>query len=210
MSIVVRYAPVPSSTIEQYDEVTRRLQESGELPADGFDFHVAFHSDGQLLMSEVWDSQKELEAFGKRVMPLLADVALEHWVTRKSSSPQHHQAPAVAVKANPSSHPQRRMGSRQRSRSSRRADDRARRAESAAAISEANVEPGGRRAPRRSAPYRGETEPTLDGPARRDRGQARTRAVWRATAAGRHTRRSPPINETAGNQGVSVSVQSLA
>jgi hypothetical protein len=49
MSIVVRYAPVPSSTIEQYDEVTRRLKESGELPADGFDFHVAFHSDGQLL-----------------------------------------------------------------------------------------------------------------------------------------------------------------
>jgi hypothetical protein len=45
MSIVVRYAPVPSSTIEQYDEVTRRLQESGELPADGFDYHVAFHSD---------------------------------------------------------------------------------------------------------------------------------------------------------------------
>jgi hypothetical protein len=37
MSIVVRYAPVPSSTIEQYDEVTRRLQESGGLPADGFD-----------------------------------------------------------------------------------------------------------------------------------------------------------------------------
>jgi hypothetical protein len=31
-----------------------------------------------LLVSEVWDSQKELEAFGKRVMPLLADVALEH------------------------------------------------------------------------------------------------------------------------------------
>jgi hypothetical protein len=61
MSIVVRYAPVPSSTIEQYDEVTRRLQESGELPADGFDYHVAFRSDGQLLVSEVWDSQNELE-----------------------------------------------------------------------------------------------------------------------------------------------------
>jgi hypothetical protein len=57
------------------------------------------------------------------------------------------------------------MGSRQRSRSSRRADDRARRAESAAAIPEADVEPGGRRAPRRSAPYRGKTEPTLDGSA---------------------------------------------
>ena len=48
------------------------------MPADGFDYHVAFHSDGQLLVSEVWDSREQLEAFGKRVMPLLADVALEH------------------------------------------------------------------------------------------------------------------------------------
>jgi hypothetical protein len=44
----------------------------------GLIYHVAFRSNGQLLVSEVWDSQKELEAFGKRVMPLLADVALEH------------------------------------------------------------------------------------------------------------------------------------
>ncbi len=29
-------------------------------------------------MSEVWDSQEQFEAFGQRVMPLLADVALEH------------------------------------------------------------------------------------------------------------------------------------
>ena len=78
MSIVVRYAPVPSSTVDQYDEVMRRLQESGEMPADGFDYHVAFLSDGQLLVSEVWDSQEQLAAFGERIMPLLADVALEH------------------------------------------------------------------------------------------------------------------------------------
>jgi hypothetical protein len=78
MSILVRYAPVPSSTVEQYDEVMRRLLASGELPAAGFDYHVAFLSDGQLLVSEVWDSQEQLEAFGERIMPLLADVALEH------------------------------------------------------------------------------------------------------------------------------------
>ena len=77
MSIVVHYAPVPSSTTEQYDEVVRRLQDSGELPADGFDYHVAFHSDGQLRVSEIWDSQEQFEAFGRRVMPLLADVTLE-------------------------------------------------------------------------------------------------------------------------------------
>jgi len=56
----------------------RRLQESGEMPADGFDYHVAFLADGQLLVTEVWDSQQQLEAFGARIMPLLADVALEH------------------------------------------------------------------------------------------------------------------------------------
>ncbi len=78
MSIVVRYAPVPSTTTEQYDEVVRRLEESGELPADGFDYHVAFYSEGQLRVTEIWDSQEQLEAFGRRVMPLLADVALEH------------------------------------------------------------------------------------------------------------------------------------
>lgn len=78
MSIVVRYAPAPSSTVEQYNEVMQRLEESGEMPADGFDYHVAFLSNGQLLVSEVWDSAEQLEAFGKRVMPLLADVALEH------------------------------------------------------------------------------------------------------------------------------------
>ena len=79
MSIVVRYAPVPASTIEQYDEVMRRLHESGEMPADSFEYHVAFLSDGvELLVSEVWDSQQQLEAFGARIMPLLADVALEH------------------------------------------------------------------------------------------------------------------------------------
>jgi len=78
MSIVVRYEPVPSSTIEQYDEVMRRLEQSGEMPADGFDYHVAFLSDDQLLVSEVWDSMEQLQAFSERIMPLLADVALEH------------------------------------------------------------------------------------------------------------------------------------
>ena len=68
MSIVVRYAPVPASTVEHYDEVMRRLQESGEMPADGFDYHVAFLSDGQLLVSEVWESQERLEMFGKRII----------------------------------------------------------------------------------------------------------------------------------------------
>jgi hypothetical protein len=69
---------VPSTTTDQYDEVVRRLEESGEMPADGFDYHVAYHSEGQLVVSEVWDSLEQFEAFGQRVVSLLADVALEH------------------------------------------------------------------------------------------------------------------------------------
>jgi len=78
VSILVRYAPVPTSTTEQYDEVVRRLGEAGALPADGFDSHVAFYADGQLFADEIWDSREQFEAFAQRVLPLLADLALEH------------------------------------------------------------------------------------------------------------------------------------
>ena len=78
MSIVVRYAPVPASTVEQYDEVMRRLQESGTMPADGFDYHVAFLSEGQLLVSEVWDSPEQLEP-----MPCSPRLALCSGLKRK-------------------------------------------------------------------------------------------------------------------------------
>jgi len=70
--------PVATSTTEQYDEVVRRLGEAGALPADGFDSHVAFHAEGQLFVDEICDSQEQFEAFGQRVLPLLADLALEH------------------------------------------------------------------------------------------------------------------------------------
>ena len=41
MSIVVRFAP-QGNTTEQYDQVLRRLEESGNWPADGLEYHVAF------------------------------------------------------------------------------------------------------------------------------------------------------------------------
>jgi hypothetical protein len=48
------------------------------MPADGLDYHVAFFSGDQLRVSDVWDTLEQFEAFGKRVMPLVSDVALEH------------------------------------------------------------------------------------------------------------------------------------
>lgn len=75
MSILVRFAPT-AMTAEQYDEAQRRLQE-GDWPADGLEYHVCFDSDGDLRVSEIWDSQEQLDAFGRRLMPMLADIGID-------------------------------------------------------------------------------------------------------------------------------------
>ncbi len=78
MSIVVRFTAKPSMTSEMYDEALRRLQDSGgDWPPDGMDYHVAFTSGGSFRVSEIWDSPEQLEAFGERLMPLLAEIGIE-------------------------------------------------------------------------------------------------------------------------------------
>lgn len=76
MSILVRFSP-SSVTVEQYDETIRRLEEGGDFPPDGANYHCAFFVDGSLRVSEVWDSREQWEAFGERLMPLLADIGIE-------------------------------------------------------------------------------------------------------------------------------------
>jgi hypothetical protein len=76
MSIVVRFHP-QSMTTEQYDDAVRRHEVAGiELPPDGMDYHVCFGSDGDLRVSEIWDSREQFEAYGERLMPLLADAGI--------------------------------------------------------------------------------------------------------------------------------------
>lgn len=75
MSVLVRFAPA-TMTAELYDEAVRRLGE-GEWPADGLEYHVCFGSEGKLRVSEIWDSQEQLDAFGERLMPILADIGIE-------------------------------------------------------------------------------------------------------------------------------------
>ena len=77
MSILVRFEPASQVTTEQYDETIRRLEDGGDFPPDGLELHVAFMVDGQLRVSEVWDSEEKFQAFGERLMPLLADVGIE-------------------------------------------------------------------------------------------------------------------------------------
>ncbi|UTI66286.1 hypothetical protein NBH00_08780 [Paraconexibacter antarcticus] len=75
MSLVIRFSPA-SLTAEQYDEVVRRLTEAGVFPADGLDYELCFGSEGNLKVSQVWDSHEQLEAFGERLRPILAEVGI--------------------------------------------------------------------------------------------------------------------------------------
>ena len=76
MSVLIRFSPA-SMTAQQYDEAVRRLGEVGDWPPDGLDYHVCFGTDGKLRVSEVWDSQEQLNTFGERLMPVLSEVGIE-------------------------------------------------------------------------------------------------------------------------------------
>ena len=76
MSVLIRFAPSALSA-EQYNESVRRLEDQGDFPPDGLDYHVCFGTDGNLRVSEIWDSHEQLEAFGERLMPLLAEVGID-------------------------------------------------------------------------------------------------------------------------------------
>jgi hypothetical protein len=76
MSIVVRFSPT-ALTAEKYAEATRLLTNAGEWPPAGCDYHVCFGSAGNLKVSEIWNSREQFEAFGKRLMPILAAAGIQ-------------------------------------------------------------------------------------------------------------------------------------
>jgi hypothetical protein len=75
-SVLVRFTPA-SVTTEQYDETIRRLEKSGDWLPEGLELHVAFEAGGKFRVSEIWDSQAQFDAFGKRLMPILEEVGID-------------------------------------------------------------------------------------------------------------------------------------
>jgi hypothetical protein len=76
MSVLIRFAPA-AMTAAEYDETVRKMEASGVFPPDGMDYHVCFGSEGSLRVSEIWDSKEQLDAFGERLMPVLAEVGID-------------------------------------------------------------------------------------------------------------------------------------
>jgi hypothetical protein len=77
MSIVVRYQPA-NLTAEKYDATTKQFEEAGvPWPPEGLDHHLCFGDDGNLKVSEVWDSREQWQAFADQLMPVLSEAGIE-------------------------------------------------------------------------------------------------------------------------------------
>jgi hypothetical protein len=76
MSIVVRFPP-SNMTKQQYDSIRTALEESGEWPAEGCQLHVCFGDEQDIRVSEIWESQEQLEAFGEKLRPRIEQVGVQ-------------------------------------------------------------------------------------------------------------------------------------
>jgi len=70
MAVLIRFAP-DGLTSEQYNNVGKKLEESGNWPPEGLLAHVCFGSSGDLRVSEVWESREQQEKFAQKLMPVL-------------------------------------------------------------------------------------------------------------------------------------------
>jgi hypothetical protein len=75
VSVLIRFAP-ESLTAEQYDNAVRRLTEEGVFPAEGLDYEICFGSGDKHKVSQVWDTQEQLDGFGQRLMPILEELGI--------------------------------------------------------------------------------------------------------------------------------------
>lgn len=76
MSVLVRHQP-RGLTREKYDDVSRRMEKAGSWPPEGLDIHVCFGSEGELRVSEIWDSEEQFRAFGEHLFPVLNEVGVQ-------------------------------------------------------------------------------------------------------------------------------------
>jgi hypothetical protein len=76
MSIVVRF-PLSNVTKQQYDSVHAALEQSGDWPAAGCLFHLAFGDEQNVQVREIWESQEQLQTFGEKLQPKLEAAGIQ-------------------------------------------------------------------------------------------------------------------------------------
>jgi hypothetical protein len=76
MAIAVYFHP-KNLTMKDFEETHRRLQDSGDSEPDGRIHHSCFGPDGDLMVYDIWESPEAFEAFGQRLMPVLAELGID-------------------------------------------------------------------------------------------------------------------------------------
>jgi hypothetical protein len=72
VAVLVRFTP-SGMTRDQYWGVGKKLEDAGHWPPPGLLAHVCFGSDGDLRVSEVWESRDQQEQFAQALMPVLEE-----------------------------------------------------------------------------------------------------------------------------------------
>lgn len=75
MPVLIRYVP-SGLTKAQYEQVGEKLEAKGQWPPDGLILHVGFGPDGEMRVSEVWESREKLEAFQQHLMPIMQEAGI--------------------------------------------------------------------------------------------------------------------------------------
>jgi hypothetical protein len=63
-------------TPEKYDSAIKQLEAAGAGAPTGRTLHVALESDGTIQVFDIWESQKDFEAFGSTLMPILTELGV--------------------------------------------------------------------------------------------------------------------------------------
>jgi hypothetical protein len=68
----------PSSfTPARYDDTIKRLEAAGAGSPPGRLYHVAMEADGLIQVFDVWESEAAFQAFGKTLLPIMADLGAD-------------------------------------------------------------------------------------------------------------------------------------
>jgi hypothetical protein len=76
MALGLYFTPT-SFTKERYEDALKRLEAAGAGAPAGRRYHVALEADGLIQVFDIWDSQESFEAFGKTLLPIMAELGTD-------------------------------------------------------------------------------------------------------------------------------------
>ena len=87
MALGMYFTPT-SFTPKRYDDTIKRLEQAGAGSPPGRLYHVAMEADGLIQVFDVWESEASFQAFGKTLLPIMADLGADPG--QPQSSPVHN------------------------------------------------------------------------------------------------------------------------